>query len=110
MTTQVKLAESFVKELKRLTRKYRSAADAVDELILLLKHNDRPGALMAGLGQKVYKVRVPKQSARRGKSGGFRVIYLEHDETLVFLLVIYSKTESSDIPNEVLRRLIDELD
>ena len=65
---------------------------------------------MVGIGYEAYKVRLPNRSARRGKSGGFRVIYYERETTLVLLLIVYSKTERSDIPNEAIIRLIDETD
>ena len=65
---------------------------------------------MRRVGRNVYKVRLPNRSARRGKSGGFRVIYQERDGVLVLLLLIYSKTERADIPDEAIRRVIAEFD
>ena len=64
---------------------------------------------MAGLGYRVFKVRLPNRSARRGKSGGFRVIYQEKSGRLVLLLLVYSKTERADIPDEVIIRVIEEV-
>lgn len=106
MTTQVDIADSFNKALRRLARKYPSVADTVDELIAQLETDERPGMKMAGMGAAVYKVRLPNRSARRGKSGGFRVIYEDRSGTLVLLLIIYSKTEYADIPDNVIRQLI----
>ena len=63
---------------------------------------------MAGLGHQVFKVRLPNRSARRGKSGGFRVIYQEKSGRLVLLLLVYSKTDRADIPNDVIIRVIEE--
>ncbi len=63
---------------------------------------------MAGIGYTSFKARLPNRSARRGKSGGFRIIYYEREATLVLLLIVYSKSERSDIPNKVIRRLIEE--
>ena len=63
---------------------------------------------MAGLGYQVFKVRLPNRSARRGKSGGFRAIYQERSGRLVLLLLIYSKTERADIPDDVIIRVIEE--
>ena len=56
----------------------------------------------------MYKVRLPNRSARRGKSGGFRVIYQDRSGTLVLLLIIYSKTEYADIPADVIRQIMAE--
>ena len=108
MTTRVNFPDTFNKELRRLARKYPSVADVVDELISQLESDDRPDALLPGLGYTVYKVHLPNRSARRGKSGGFRVIYYEQEETLVLLLIIYSKTEASDVPDDAIQRLITE--
>ena len=82
MTTQVDIADSFNKALRRLARKYPSVAGTVDELIAQLETDDRPGVKMTGIGAAVYKVRLPNRSARRGKSGGFRVIYEDRSGTL----------------------------
>ena len=109
MPTQVDIADTFNRQLRRLARKYPSVADTVDRLIAQLETDDRPGAKMTGLGYQVYKVRLPNRSARRGKSGGFRAIYQERSGRLVLLLLIYSKTERADIPDEAIIRVIEEV-
>ncbi|MCY3864614.1 MAG: hypothetical protein OXG68_04165 [Chloroflexi bacterium] len=45
----------------------------------------------------MYKVRLPNPSARRGKSGGFRVVYYVQFADLIHLVTIYSKTDESDV-------------
>ena len=108
MPTKVDIGDTFNRQLRRLARKYPSVADAVDHLIDQLESDDRPGAKLTGLGYQVYKVRLPNRSARRGKSGGFRAIYQERSGRLVLLLLIYSKTERADIPDDVIIRVIEE--
>ena len=108
MPTKVDIGNTFNRQLRRLARKYPSLADSVDELIFQLETDDRPGAKLAGLGYQVFKVRLPNRSAQRGKSGGFRVIYQERSGRLVLLLLIYSKTERADIPDDVIIRVIEE--
>ena len=110
MTTQVEIAELFTRKLRRLARKYPSVADEVDDLIINLESDFRPGTKIAGVGYTVYKVRLPNRSAGRGKSGGFCVIYQDRSSHLVLLLLIYSKTEHSYIPNEVIRSVISSAD
>ena len=109
MTTQVDIADTFNKRLRRLARKYPLVADTVDELVAQLETDQRPGSKLSRMGSAVYKVRLPNRSARRGKSGGFRVIYQERSGALVLLLIIYSKTEQADIPDDLIRRLIEEV-
>lgn len=110
MKTLVETTEAFEIEAERLARKFPSLEVEVDLLTAQLEHGARPGDRLAGIGYTSFKVRLPNRSARRGKRGGFRVIFYERDSTLVFLLIVYSKTERSDIPNEVIRRLIDEIE
>ena len=85
-------------------------ADEVDVLISELEMDNRPGVRLRRVGRHVYKVRLPNRSARRGKSGGFRVIYQERDGILVLLLLIYSKSERADIPDDTIRRVIAEFE
>lgn len=108
MPTTVEIGNTFNRQLRRLARKHPSLADTVDQLIVQLESDARPGAKLTGLGYQVFKVRLPNRSARRGKSGGFRVIYQEKSGRLVLLLLVYSKTERADIPNDVIIRVIEE--
>ena len=56
----------------------------------------------------MYKVRVKNTDARRGKSGGYRIIYYLHADDDVLLLTLYSKTDKSDIESTEVRRIIEE--
>ena len=108
MPTQVDFSARFTRDLRRLARKYPLLADEIDGLISQLEMDYRPGVRLSRVGRSVYKVRLPNRSARRGKSGGFRVIYQERAGALVLLLLIYSKSERADIPDDVIRRVIAE--
>jgi len=108
MTTLVESTGRFDNESRRLIRKFRSLRDELDILRSQLKRGDRPGDRLVGIGYEAYKVRLPNRSARHGKSGGFRVIYQDKSSHLVLLLLIYSKTERADIPDDVIIRLIEE--
>ena len=108
MTTQVNIANTFNRQLRRLARRFPAVADTVDDLIAQLETDQRPGIRLSRIDHNAFKVRLPNRTAQRGKSGGFRVIYQEKSGTLVLLLIIYSKTERADIPDEVIRRVIEE--
>ena len=75
MPTLVRTLPIFEKRLDRFERKYPKALDEVLGLIEQLEQDQRPGDKMSGLGFDVYKTRLRNPAARRGKSGGFRVIY-----------------------------------
>ena len=108
MPTIVESTGRFDNESRRLIRRFRSLRNELDELKSQLQRGDRPGIRLTGIGYEAYKVRLPNRSAQRGKSGGFRVIYQEHAGQIVLLLLIYSKTNRADIPNDVIIRVIEE--
>ena len=60
------------------------------------------------MGHTVYKLRLRNTDAKRGKSGGYRIIYYLKSDTEVLLVTIYSKAEQSDIAVEDVVRLIRE--
>ena len=62
------------------------------------------------VGYTVYKVRLPNRAARRGKSGGFRIIYYAQFSDRVTLLTIYSKTDETDISLREIQELAQEAD
>ena len=72
--------------------------------------DERPGQRIPRVGYTVYKVRLPNRAARRGKSGGFRVIYYVQFSDRVTLLTIYSKTDETDISAREIQELAQEAD
>ena len=108
MPTQVRNLPRFDQQLERLESKYPRTLDSVLALVRQLEQDARPGQRVPGTGYAVYKTRLPNRAARRGKSGGFRVIYylqLADSETL---LTIYSKTEQTDISVREIQQLVTE--
>ena len=83
--------------MRRLSRKYRPIRVDVQPLIEQLEAGETPGDQLQGIGHTLYKVRVKNSDAKRGKSGGYRIIYYLHTAESVLLVTIYSKTEQSDI-------------
>jgi mRNA-degrading endonuclease RelE of RelBE toxin-antitoxin system len=93
----VSYSDTFKRQVRRLSRKYRRLRSDVQPLIDQLEAGEAPGDQIQGVGHAVYKVRVKNDDANRGKSGGYRVIYYLHTQDSVLLVTIYSKTEQSDI-------------
>ncbi len=106
MSIKFKFSRGFVKDVKRLRKRYRLIEQDVDSLIAEMEHESYRGDYMPKFGREVYKVRLTNRSARRGKRGGFRVIYVQlADESFLFLH-IYSKSDQNDAnPSEIWRRL-----
>ncbi len=109
MTTTINYAANFSKQLDRLARKYPKVIDEVASLITTLKDDQRPGDKIPNIGYDVYKVRLKNPSAKRGKRGGFRVIYYVQVVDRVVLLSIYSKTEQTDLSAADIRHVLETL-
>ena len=102
----VHTAAEFEKEAQKLKRKYPAVASQVRQLVLQLMEGELPGVRVPKSILQTYKVRLPNPSARRGKSGGFRVIYSVSRADAVVLITIYSKTEQNDLsPHELQQRI-----
>ena len=110
MPTTVKSLPRFDRKLERFVRKYPRTDDQVEKLIYQLKRDERPGQRVPRAGFNLYKVRLRNRAARRGKSGGFRVIYYVQLRDRVTLLTIYSKSDETDISIAEMRQLANEAD
>ena len=104
----VRYTEAFKRQLKRLARKYRRIRADVEPVIQSLQAGETPGDQIQGVGRPLYKVRVKNTDARRGKSGGYRLIYYLQTTNDVLLITIYSKTEQADIEATELKQILDE--
>lgn len=100
---------SFIetKLFSRLRESYLSD-DEYARLQESLIGNPQQGTLVPSSGG-VRKLRWSQPG--RGKRGGIRLIYYSKSlEGLIYLLTIYSKSEESDIPAHILRKIREELD
>jgi mRNA-degrading endonuclease RelE of RelBE toxin-antitoxin system len=75
VTRRVETAPTFERDHKRLGRRYRNIRRDVEPLIEELITGELPSDRVMGADAVVYKVRLPNSDARRGKRGGYRVIY-----------------------------------
>ncbi len=92
MPTTVNIPPDFRKQIKHLKRKYPSVVDEVRSFVLQLRDGQRPGDEVPDVGYAgVFKDRLRNRSARRGKRGGFRLIYYVPRADEVFLLLISSR-------------------
>ena len=103
MNYRIILSNSFLKEAKRLAKKYRSFKEDLEILQNELQRNPYSGI---DLGNGLRKVRMAIKSKGRGKSHGARVItYLllvSEEESEINLLTIYDKAERENISrNEI---------
>jgi mRNA-degrading endonuclease RelE of RelBE toxin-antitoxin system len=92
----------FKRNIRQLAKKYRRIKTDLQPLLDALETGETPGNRIPNLGIMVYKVRAANSDAKKGKSGGYRIIYLVDNEQTIILVTIYSKTEQTDISvNEI---------
>jgi mRNA-degrading endonuclease RelE of RelBE toxin-antitoxin system len=104
----VHYSDTFKRQLKRLSRKYRRIRSDVQPLIEQLEAGETPGEQIQSTGYTVYKARLSNTDARRGKSGGYRAIYYLQQQNDILLVTLYSKTDQSDIDAREVIQIIQE--
>jgi mRNA-degrading endonuclease RelE of RelBE toxin-antitoxin system len=104
MSYSVELSANFMKEAKRLTKKYPSLKTELSELFAELEHNPTLGT---PLGNDIYKIRLAIASKNKGKSGGARVLsFVKVTQTTVLLFSIYSKGDIDALTEKEIKLLI----
>ena len=106
MQTRVVPTDRFSRKLRRLARKFPSVVLEIDHLTSQLQNGERPGSLYRRMGGKVYRVRLPNRSARRGKSAGFRVAYYSASEHSVTLLAICDRKDCAELEESSLSAIM----
>lgn len=99
----------FDRDVRRLRRKYRRIAEDIRGLLEDFEQLGIHGDRVRGLPRIVRKVRLTNRSANRGKSGGFRALYVVEDASTIRLLRIYSKTEEDTLSLFEISRALDNL-
>lgn len=107
MKYNIKAQLSFIKETKRLGKKYRSLKTDLKELGEDILANPSLGT---DLGGGLRKIRMHITSKGKGKSGGARVITFtviaSMEEAEINLLYIYDKSERANITKEEIEHLL----
>jgi len=95
----IDLTPEYRKNLKYLAKKYRNIRSDTRSVIEDLQKGIIVGDRLTGFGSEiyVYKLRVKNSNIQKGKSAGYRLIYLLESATSILLLTIYSKAEKEDI-------------
>ena len=107
MNYKIILNETFLKEAKRLAKKYNSFKKDLETLQKELTLNPQAGI---DLGNGLRKVRMAIKSKGRGKSHGARVItytiLISVDESEINLLTIYDKAERENISRQEIEDIV----
>lgn len=105
---KIDFTPSFKQALKRLRKKYRHADGDVQAFIQRLENGETPGDQIPGVGYPVYKERLQNTDLAKGKRSGYRVVYYLRTKDAIVLLLIYVKSEQTDVPMDVIAQLIAE--
>ena len=84
-------------------RGYKKIIDDIDPAIYDIGQGRFPGSKLENRSLKgvdVYKVGTANSSSETGKSSGFRIIYYPVSNDKVYLLTIYSKKDTEQIPTD----------
>lgn len=109
MSYEVMAVEYFRRRLKKLIKKYKMEGDDFKSLIETLENNPLEGNAIPRFGNKIYKIRMGSSNMKRGKRGGFRIIYYISDR-VVYLLTIYVKAKKEEVSVKEIKDALRELD
>ncbi len=103
---QILWSNEFEHQAEKLSRKHRTVFDDIAQLIEQLESGQQPGYFLRGLGGQPLKwTRLRNRSARRGKSGGFRVVYYV-GEQLILLVMIDTRADIMDVSRKRLLQIV----
>lgn len=101
----------FEKIKKKLKKKFPNIEKDYQFLINELKKGHFLGDEIKGFSGSLYKVRVPSSDQKKGKSGGFRVIYYTVIKNeIIYLMAIYAKVNKEDLTDseyKEIKKIID---
>lgn len=110
MTYDVHLTETFQKSIKALKKKYPHVKNDILGQIKTLEEDPSGGDPIPGWNKEVWKVRVASSDVKKGKRGGYRLIYFwKTGEMKVYLLVAYFKGEKAEITKKEIESLLKKL-
>ncbi len=107
---QILFSDDFKARLRTLAKRYHSIRTDLQPLIDDLQAGTFIGDQISGTGSTVFKVRLKNSDIQKGKSSGYRVIYQLKDNTCILMIVIYAKSDQTDITANQIRDIINKFD
>ena len=100
MNYSITTVDTFKKELKKLAKRYKSIKKDYKTLLDILSTSN-PKDVSIYLGGDCYKIRLKNSDNNKGKSAGYRIVYLYIEEEFnIILLSIYSKSDLDNISEQ----------
>lgn len=107
---QVEFTPEFKRNLRALSKKYRHIRTDLESVIQQLSGGEFVGDQIPGTPYTVFKVRARNSDIQKGKSSGYRIIYMVNTPIHVVLVTLYSKLDQADISAGQIRRIISEFE
>lgn len=109
----IKTTEIFEKDIKRLSKKYRQIKKDLLPVCNRLAVGEFIGNSISGSANFLYKTRLASSDQKKGKRGGFRLIYSvknDFEDKEIILHTIYAKSSKIDISTDELKNIMKELE
>ena len=107
---EIVFSDEFKVLLRILAKRYRSIRNDLQPVIDNLQVGNFIGDRIPGTGYAVFKVRLKNSDIKKGKSSGYRVIYQLKDNSCVLMVLIYTKSDQTDITVKQIRDIINKSD
>ncbi len=107
-TVQIRFTDDFLRQVRDLAKRYRQIRRDIQPVIQQLEAGSFPGDRIPGTGYTVLKVRIKNSDVQKGKSAGYRLLYQVESPSNVLLLLIYSKSDQTDVAAAEIRTVIAE--
>ena len=109
MDLQLLYHPQFSKDVKRLSKKYKSLVSDLKSIISEIQNNPEIGI---DLGHGLRKVRMAIASKGKGKSGGARIItyqklIITDNCIMIVFLAMYDKNEIDNVSDEYIKYLLE---
>jgi mRNA-degrading endonuclease RelE of RelBE toxin-antitoxin system len=102
----IQFTPEFNRKYKALKKRYRNIQSDLKPVLEELKSGAVLGDQIPNLDAVVIKLRVKNSDTKKGKSGGYRLIYWTIIDDTILLLDIYSKSDQSNLDFDEIRRVI----
>lgn len=105
-TIEIQLTPEFQAKFKALKKRYRNIQADIKPIFEQLENGLVLGDKLPGIDALVVKLRVKNSDTKRGKSGGYRLIYWIASPKLIIMLDVYSKSDQENVTANEVRQII----
>ena len=93
----------FALQLKKLGKKYPKIKEDYEDLLDKLEDNPKTGNRIPGFQVPLYKIRMISRDQKKGKRGGYRVVYyFAGNDNFIYLVTIYPKAQQENFDRNLI--------